>query len=80
MCLSSQHALFRVSEINGALLCLIGLRHNQIEHDNCVSVTFSVTRAGPRGKDGERVHLHVQMEEPLTSSSTEASSDEIIFR
>lgn len=41
------------------LLCLIGLRHNQIEHDNCVPVTFSVTRARPRGKDGEHVLVHM---------------------
>lgn len=39
------------------LLRLIGLRHNQIEHDNCVPVTFSVTWARPQGKDGERVHV-----------------------
>lgn len=41
------------------LLRLIGLRHNQIEHDNRVPVTFSVTWAGPQGKDGKRVHVRI---------------------
>lgn len=42
------------------LLRLIGLRHNQIEHDNCVPVTFSLTRAGAPGEGrGARARAYV---------------------
>lgn len=41
------------------LLRLIGLRHNQIEHDNCVPATFSVTRARPPREGREHVLVHM---------------------
>lgn len=43
-----------------SLLCLIGLRRNQIESDNCVPVTFpprQADRVGRRGPRGERGNL-----------------------
>lgn len=37
-----------------SLLCLIGLRHNQIERDNCVPVTFPLRQAERGGRGGLR--------------------------
>lgn len=46
-----------------SLLCLIGLRRNQIERDNCVPVTFPLRQAergGRRGlREGQGMCVHV---------------------
>lgn len=46
-----------------SLLCLIGLRRNQIERDNCVPVTF-LLRQAERGwrtglREGQGICVHV---------------------